>query len=184
MTKKTMMRGGDQQERQHGQGQAGAGADHQDEAPDHQQRGARADPERNQHHALDGVRVAGQAHHQLAGLLFIEIGEGEGLDPGEKRIAQIAGHALPDLHGQDVVADGEQRAQERDAEHQQRGPDDDLLVVPPDPLIDDPLDQPGNRQIHEDQRGQQDQGQDGAFPVGPDERGEFEDLVHGIGSGD
>ena len=109
----------------------------------------------------------------------VEVGEGEGLDPGEKRLAQVAGHALAHLDGEDVVADGEQGAQQRDAEHQQRGLDDDLLVVPPDPLIDDPLDQPGDRQVHEDQRGQQDQGQDGAPPVGFDERGEFEDLVHG-----
>ncbi len=34
---------GDQQQRQHGQRQAAAGADHQDQAADHQQRRARAD---------------------------------------------------------------------------------------------------------------------------------------------
>ncbi len=80
------------------------------ETPDHQKRGARADPQRDQHDALDGVHVAGQSHHQLTGFLLIEIGERKGLDPGEKRFTQVAGHAFPDVNGKDVVADGKKRA--------------------------------------------------------------------------
>ncbi len=55
---------------------------------------------------------------------------------------------------------------------------DHLLVMPADPLIDDPLDQPGDGKIHEDQRGQQGQGQGGALPIGPHKSGKFEYLVH------
>jgi hypothetical protein len=50
--------------------------------------------------------------------------------------------------------------------------------MPADSLIDDPLDQTGDRQIHEDERRQEDQGQGGPSPVRPDESGEFEDLIH------
>jgi len=175
--------GRDNEQRQQGQSQGGAGADHEDQAADHQKRGAGAYPQGDLDHALDGARVAGQADHQLAGLLFIEVGKGECLNPGEKGVTQIAGHALPDLDGEDVVYDGEQHAQKRNAEHQKRRSDNHLLVVLSDPLIDDPLDQPGDRKIHEDQRGQQDQGQDGAFPVRSDERGEFEYLVHCLSIG-
>ena len=50
-----------------------------------------------------------------------------------------------------------------------------LLVILPDPLIDDPLDQPGDRQVHEDQCGQEDQGQGGALPVGFDKNGDLQE---------
>ena len=168
----------DDQQGQHGQSKGAVGTDHQDQAPDHEKRGARADPQRDQHDALDGVHIAGQAHHQLAGFLLIEIGERKGLDPGEERFAQIAGHAFPDLYGQDVVADGKKRADKRNTEHQKGCPYDDALVMLPDPLIDDPLDQPGDGKIHEDQRGQQGQGQGGALPIRLHKSGKFEYLVH------
>ena len=155
-----------------------AGRDHQGQASDHQERCAGADPKRDQDHALDGVRVARQTHQQPAGLLFVEVGEGKALDPGKEGVAQVAGHALGDLHRQDVVPDREQRAQKRNAEHQERRPDDHPLVVTADALVDDPLDQPGDRQFHDDNGGQEDQGESGALPVGPDKRGEFEDLIH------
>ena len=60
---------------------------------------------------------------------FIEVGEGEALDLSEEGLAQVAGHALGDLHRQDVVPDREKRAQKRNAEHQERRPDDHPLVV-------------------------------------------------------
>lgn len=49
----------------------------------------------------------------------------------------------------------------------------------PYPLIDDPLDQPGDRKIHDDEGRQQGQGQQGAPPVWPNKCGEFEYLIHG-----
>ena len=96
---------GDQQQREHGQRQAGAGTDHQDQAAHHQQRRARANAQRHLGESLQGGYIAGQAHHQLAGILPVEVAERKGLDLEKKRIPQIARHAFPHLNRQDAVSD-------------------------------------------------------------------------------
>jgi hypothetical protein len=51
--------------------------------------------------------------------LPVEIAKRKGLNLEKKRVAQIAGHALPNLYGKDIVPDGEKGAQHRNAKHRQ-----------------------------------------------------------------
>jgi len=46
---------------------------------------------------------------------------------------------------------GKEGVDERDAQHQKRRPEDELRVLLGDPLVDDPLDQAGDGEVHEDE---------------------------------
>jgi hypothetical protein len=101
---------------------------------------------------------AGEADEQLPRLEPVQVTEGEGLNLANHCFAQVAGDALADLHGEQVVGDGEGRAQGGDGEHDQGGVEDDGLVVRGDTLIDDSLDQARDGQVHDHHRGEQRQG--------------------------
>ncbi len=168
----------DQQKRQHAERQVAAGIDHQDETANHQQGRACADPQRDLRHALDGGRIAGQAHHQLTCLLFVEIAVGKSLDAREERVSQVAGDTFPDLHRQNIITDRDQRADNGNTNHQQGSLNHHLLVVGCDALVNDALNQTRDGEVEEYQRGQQDQRRNGAFPVWTDKMEEFENLIH------
>ena len=86
---------------------------------------------------LHGADIAGQAHHQLPGLLLVKVAKRKVLDLEEERFPQIARHAFPHLHGQDAVADRDHGAQDGDADHDQRRSGGQPLVVLVDALVDD-----------------------------------------------
>jgi hypothetical protein len=54
--------------------------------------------------------VVGGADHQLAGLIAVQVAEGQPLDPGEQLVAEIEGDVLGDALGVVLLAEGEQRA--------------------------------------------------------------------------
>jgi hypothetical protein len=115
----------------------------------------------------------------VPGLEPVQVAEGEGLDLAEQRLAQVAGDALPDLHREQVVGDGEGGAEDGDAEHDEGGLEDDGLIVRGDALVDDPFDQAGDGQVHDHHRGEEGQGGQRAAPVGADEAEEVANGVHG-----
>ena len=61
--KKNNQPGGNQQDGQHDSRQFGVGVVHQNQAADHQQRGAGADAQENLRQPLENRRIAGEAHH-------------------------------------------------------------------------------------------------------------------------
>ena len=67
---------------------------------------------------------------------------------------------------------------DRDAEHQQRGLDDDRHGCSADALVDDALDQPGDGQVKEDHDNQGNQRKKGELPVRFNEVDQFTQMVH------
>ena len=127
---------------------------------------------------LEGGRVAGQADDEKARLHPVQIAVRKCLNLAEKRLAQIAGHPLSNLNGQEIIEDGDNRAEDRDDEHQQGRSNDDARIVAGDPLVDDPLDETGNGQVHDDEQNQAEKSGGGPLPIRTDKRYERKERAH------
>ena len=166
--KKDQNHGSNQQQWHHGQRQTLTSREHQNQAADHHQRGAGADAQGNLQHPLKGAGVAAHSHHQLTGAHAIQITIGEALDLEEKRVAQIARHTFPDLNRGVVIANRDEGDQHRDADHDQAGLDHHLLILLPNPLVNNALNQAGNREIKKDLGRQQNHSDGRTPPIGFD----------------
>lgn len=84
-----------------------------------------------------------------------------------ERVAQVVGDALRYAGGQRALQVGEQRAQRRDADDEQRAEQDRLHPAGQDAAVDDLLREPGHRQVAGRSGQQTDQAGGRAPPVRP-----------------
>ena len=126
-------------QRDHVQGQPPVGREQQGEAADQQHQGGddldHAGADEGAHH----VHVAGGAGKELPGLRAVVVAEREALDVVVEPVAQVVGDTLRHARGQRALHVGEQRAQRRDGDDEQRADHDGLDPVGQDARVDDLL---------------------------------------------
>ncbi len=91
---------------------------------------------------------------------MVKVAIGKRLDFQEGRLAQVARHALASLDGEIVVADGQDRTQHRQPQHQRRGLQHHGSAMLGNALIDNALDEARDRQVDEHNQRQQNKADD------------------------
>lgn len=106
---------------------------------------------------LDNGGIAAQPHHQLAGVEFIEVAVRESLNAHKQRFAQVARDAFTGQNRKIIVTERKQSACNRNAKHDRGSFVDNLVISGMDAIVNNPLHQARDGQIHEHHGGQQEQ---------------------------
>ncbi len=145
------------------------GDDGHDQTAGHHHGRAHHDAQEHENDILHLGDVVGEARDQLAGLQFVDVGEGEHLHASIERAAQVCAETLGGEDGEEGAADAADDARKGRADHPEAGLKDDSQVRVGDAHVDDALEQARLHEVHRHFQHHEQGGEGRPYPVGLEE---------------